>query len=456
MIRISSGIALFLIAATVKTAMVIGTPEALYYQSAQNKLNPSLDSKYCVENTAGWDMDACLCPMKINDTTMGFFLSSWNGIDKYHGPLTDPLNTRDWGHYYTPDSPPAHAKIDTFPLTAMWSNTTQIYYHEPVYAHTVPSNVKPSRYETGTSGADSFINCQIYLWIESIYKVPSGIQIPGVSAGDILGFVHIEQSATWKDHFYEDCIYTIGLAYSKNGGVTWTYCGEIIRQNTFRDTRSIVWRSKDNGGQLPGYPLLNIGGCPYITRGDYFYIYFSEWNSKYAGWITCVARAKKTDVLKTAAAAALNNRSVFGPGTPSTNLTAWRKYYNKTWGEPGTGGAGDNVIKTFPVNISHTVGTHSSATFCRYNKNYLLTVTGSRTNGSNVLLLYSSTNGISWKNPLIIDTDSSKSFQYSCFVSLKRDATDDCHIVGKEFYIFYPHFTSATEKDLYRVKVRVY
>ena len=211
--------------------------------------------------------------------------------------------------------------------------------------------------------------------------------------GDLLGFCHIEKYDFSNISYPE---FAIGLIYSTNNGDDWTYGGEIIRPQT--DTE-------------------NIGGVPYLVVGDYFYVYFNERPINSPDRITGLARANLNDVLNAAA---------------SGNVTSWKKFNSGTWIEDGLMGVGSNILPVagFPYDV------HSDAAYDRTLNKYMLTV---QTHNLGQLLLYTSNDGINWKDQIVIDeTDDNNFIQAYSFFAGTENSTDDCREVGSEFYIFFP------------------
>jgi hypothetical protein len=240
-----------------------------------------------------------------------------------------------------------------------------------------------------------------------------------------------------------DYTYKVGLAYSNNRGDTWKYCGDIVQ-------------AKETGG---GGPMYNIDGIPYIVVGDYFYIYFNEYQTSATGVVTtwvAVARAKVADVLTDVQTVAQNP-------WPRTLSTIWFKYHNSSWAtDSGMAGIGDKVITLpsdmKPSSIWTSPITQHGAVFCKPLNKYLMTVSGEKNSATKeykLLLYYSVANdGVKWslEDTLYKGPDMC---HYSCFASIDTDAVEDCHIVGNHFYIIYPHLRSDMDKDLFRREVAV-
>lgn len=241
-------------------------------------------------------------------------------------------------------------------------------------------------------------------WIQSIYQI---------SPNELIGFTHNEK---FPIQAYTNGFFTLGISYSNDTGLTWTFCGEIVTHPA-PDT----------------IPNRNIGGVPYIVVGNYFYVYFNDYDS--AGVIgPMVARAPITDVITAAR-------------THSVGL--WSKYKNGSWNQPGLGGTGSRVIKS----MSGTwIDTHGKATFVNSISKYVISLNAQNLHS---LYLYTSTDGINWANESIIQTWSDGMCPYSTFAGFGT-ASNDCHTVGDAFCLFWTHKTSDYGNDTYyRSMIRV-
>ncbi len=320
------------------------------HSRAEEDLNPSLqssgnqgiyisDAQLIYEDSElPFSMDASFATLKRSSTEQYFWHTFGDVNYKYHGPLYDPLQNKDW--------------------------------------------VKSAAELFDYNGKGDPLTDRIF--INNVYKRDNG---------DLLGFSHLEKFDFTIPGYVE---FAIGLIYSTDNGDNWTYCGEIIR---------------------PQEDTSNIGGVPYLTIGDYFYVYFNEKpiNSER---IISVARAKINDVLNAAAGG---------------DVVAWQKYKNGAWSEDGLTGAGSNIIPD-ALDWHHDV--HSDAAYNRALGKYMLTV---QTHNYGQLLLYTSVDGINWADKIVVDETAANNYiqAYSFFVGLV-DATDDSREVGSEFYIFYP------------------
>lgn len=189
-------------------------------------------------------------------------------------------------------------------------------------------------YSTGRQKAEVFVNTKKYLrslWITNLYQNEKGI----------LAFVHVE---AWDPSDDTKWVGRVGLAWSTNGGESFTYLGHIIQPFGAEPM------TRDNG---------NVQGVPYIVRPEnpalpvsdsnpeYFYIYFQE---RTYGYAVGAARAKVSDVIEAA---------VLGRSTP------WNKFYNGSWTSSGMGGP---ATVTNLSGVTHTDGAYSPAS----KKSYLV------------------------------------------------------------------------------------
>jgi hypothetical protein len=293
------------------------------------------------------------CPtLRINDTE--FHVWTENGdysFRKYRGTLANPFQTLVWSGY-----------------SGRWDFTgfpTGYYRYRP--------------------------------WLANVYKCADG---------GLLGFVHVEK-ADWND---PNCKYSIGLAYSSDGGDHWKYCGDLLR---------------NQGDALPGQ--LNMGGCPLLVVGDYFYVYFNDFPSA-GGHAHAVARAPIAEV-----AAAAKDGAV----------TPWKKYNNGSWDQDGFTGVGSMIL---PAPDHYDL--HSDAVYCAPLGKYLLTAweqvgytypSGDPVLGANRgVYLYTSDDGVTWGDRRHLYTPAAGGETPYSFFAGSADATEDCQVVGSSFYLFFP------------------
>jgi hypothetical protein len=222
----------------------------------------------------------------------------------------------------------------------------------------------------GTSPAFTRLNTTdtSQLWFVDTYW-PS----PGVTP-EVLGFIH-EEAINYTR--VTGIAMGIGLAWSSDGGNTWTYLGRIL--TAFGDPMPC------NAGYT-----FNIEGAPYVINNGDFLVYYVDFDDS-CGVNIAVAHAKVSDVVAAARAGNL------GSGL-------WTKYYNGWGSEPGLGGH-----SSFPTPMSAMWGiTHTQALHDATSKSYFMPLTFmSWTNGSggNIdtsVTLYTSADGLTWANSTVI------------------------------------------------------
>ncbi len=193
--------------------------------------------------------------------------------------------------------------------------------------------------------------------------------------------------------------------YSTDGGDRWTFCGEIVRP-------------KNSKG--------NVGGTPLLAVGDYFHVYFNEHGSD--GKRLSVARAKISDVL-----AAARKHTV----------TPWKKYRDGSWDEDGLTGLGSAVLPNSKLSGGHPADLHADAAYNRAAGLYMITLWCFE-QGMGRLYLHTSSDGVHFEPPHLVDEEPGQWMPYSTFLAGERDQeTNDASTVGAEFYILINHKNAA-------------
>jgi hypothetical protein len=241
-------------------------------------------------------------------------------------------------------------------------------------------------------------------WLGNFYKI---------NETEYINFAHDER---FEDEPYPaKCPYRIAVLYSSNAGDSWSFCGEII---------------------APFYDMhmgnANIGGCPYLISGKYFYIYFNETISSGKGRVgISVARAKIADVINAAR---------------KFKVTPWEKYYNGKWDQDGMKG------QASPLNPGGSqADAHCDIHYNTALGKYIITCAQ-----SGVLKLHTSTDGIHWEgNQAIVEVPLGGRYSWH----LGSGGSDDCHELGSEFYVHWrgPRTPNA-KKDwpsMWRCKVNI-
>jgi fibronectin-binding autotransporter adhesin len=246
-------------------------------------------------------------------------------------------------------------------------------------------------------------------WLYNVYQV---------SGGTLLGFVHREDYSA-GNNFYQ------GLAESTNDGASWTYLGNVV--------------APYGNNSRANAQFSNIGDCPVVTVGNYFYIYYNERTGpnatdlEYPG----VARATISSVL----AAAANN-----------TVPTFYKYNDGTWNQPALTGLGSPILPnsqatnaawagwpwwTYPSEPTNTTGAYDVESNVSYSSalgQYILTVD---TAGGGELLLYTSSDGVNWGNKTVVDYANGDWEPYSTLVGFDSSASADSRTVGANFYLYF-------------------
>jgi len=221
------------------------------------------------------------------------------------------------------------------------------------------------------------------LWILAIHQLKNG---------DLLAITHAELQYA-NDQTYH---YRLGLGYSTDQGEHFTYCGEIVQ---------------------PADDTANVGGGAYILRDKYIYAYYNDVDPVSHKRLECVARANLEAVVSAAA---------------KHQVTVWNRYREGQWNIPALSATpGSNILPR----AYGGEDLHSDAAYCTALDRYLMTV---QTHGAHKLLLFSSKDGLDWKQAAIVDETAENVMQpYAAFVDYDSP-TDDGLVVGNHFYIYYP------------------
>lgn len=230
--------------------------------------------------------------------------------------------------------------------------------------------------------------------------------------GNLLAITHAEINYTQNRK--KQC-FAIGIGYSEDRGDSWTYCGEIIK-------------AADEH--------LNVGGGAFILKDEYIYVYYNDIDTTTHSRLKCVARAPLSEVANAAA---------------NHQVTDWYKYKDGHWDTAGLSGIpGTNLI---PL-VYGGEDLHSDAAYCNVLGKYLMTV---QTGSSHKLLLFSSEDGIAWKQEAVVDETEDDVLQpYSAFVDF-NGPTNDGHVVDGEFYIYFPRKRMAdhNQDDMFRTLITI-
>jgi hypothetical protein len=212
------------------------------------------------------------------------------------------------------------------------------------------------------------------------------------ASGMMIMFYHRERWPQGEQRrFYGD----LGLARSRDKGITWTDLGVIIEHNH----------------PYP-HPAQNIevGAGPFVIdpSGQYFYVYHIDHQQDDTSHSFCVSRARMTDVLQAA---------------DLGGVTAWTKYYDGSFGEPGLGG---RCTDRNPNPEPYGYGWYD-VKYNAYLGRYVMA--GSRRDN---LELLASSDGINW-TMLERHVESQGHHLYATLVGLGSDPL----VLGDQFYVYY-------------------
>jgi len=258
----------------------------------------------------------------------------------------------------------------------IWTKDTKTLFSDP--------------YHLGIGGPWKEIDAENFTFGGSAIWVVNNYQ---VSDKEILAFLHVEVP-TVVNGVYSTGKSKIGLAWSSDGGASFTYLGDIL--------------------EYPGTTgEYNMQGAPYVIKDGYFYLYYHDLCSYPA---TTVAREDVATVVNAAR---------------SGKVTAWNKYYNGGWNESGLGG------QCSPVNIMPGVDT-TDATYSTYTGKYYLLLSQYSNSGSNTWIkLFESTDGINWTfiKDIVNEPPSTDTAGYQ-YVSIVNSDGNDNGVVGQSFYVY--------------------
>ena len=197
----------------------------------------------------------------------------------------------------------------------------------------------------------------------------------------------------------------LGLAVSRDDGLHWTDLGEIIRPN------------QPYENDLAGFDI----GSPRLVdspNGQYFYVYFPDW---IANGTTRPTTATVVSVARAPIASVLEAASGERP-----HATAFKKYYEGEWGQPGIGGLSTDLNPTAGYAGSANVAYDSA--FGRY---VMIT------DDTQHIAYAESADGLSWTLPVLLeqDEDNQTSFDYAVPIG----TGDDPNVLGEQFYVFFTY-----------------
>jgi len=511
----------------------VGPPEVVYSYTGAGSNNPAVPLKNVktvnpvygsiTHGQGDFFIDAPLLTLRTGANALRLYNANYRGIDMYQGDVNNPLQSAGFNNKRIGVWKNANCgKTSVNSFSEASSNVSIFGLIHDYSGVNMPTEI--------TAPSSTWARWRTDQWIANVYQVTSQdcdklkvyrdnknppVQTT-IKPGDLLGLVHLETTMegntqtvssvtglynddstdkanngpnrsfalTNTDNFYKCCRYRIGMAFSRDTGKTWTYCGDIIKT---RSTFGPIWST--NSVTQPGVGLMNIEGIPYVVKNDSFYVYFCEQDfSNYPTSVAqgeSVARAKVSEVLFAAANISL---------TPTSADTNSLKNFNKTYngvainfkGQPfkkfngtsfslngdNTGNAGFLLISQYGQ-PGEGLDYHADAAYCKALKKYLLTVNTRSYNAAtrvyNKLLLYVSDDGLNWnKSPIIVDDgekDGSGQGSWekgqAFFVTMDPGDPADCHEVNKEFYLFWERKSPDTgtyppfSQSLMRAKIAV-
>jgi len=235
-------------------------------------------------------------------------------------------------------------------------------------------------------------------WMMNLYEIDDD---------EWLAVLHYEDQ---DEGFTED--FRMGIAYSNDGGKSFKHLGFILETTL---PEKIIKEGNCTG-------KINIAGSGFQSDDNYLYIYFSDMNrTDRKDRHLAVARASKELVIQNAR---------------EGKNTAWYKYFERKWEEPGLGGHSADIGK---LGEYHTTTIYNS-----YLKKWLLF----NVKGGNITMRKSS-NPLNFNVPdeIIYDIPSGHNVAYCSVYSTHPDPTQ----CGKEFYLYYR--IKPAKKKVYNTEV---
>ena len=339
-----------------------------------------------------WPADGVVATLQNSNGTVTSFYPYMNGYQKFSGPLHDPRKK------FIPHVNPN--QFNYVWLDGVGNQYTSLYE--------TPFDLNFSTFDTLTPG----------VFLKNIYRIGDD---------ELLGILHNEKFPG-PVHIHP-VHYSVALAYSENGGNTWTVLGDIIKP---KNDNLIVHPHAQPDWTIEEKCIgkNNIGGTPYIVINDYMYIYFNETldgveQNCYDGnppeqddptkRRVSVARAPLTEVISKAR---------------NGEVSTWKKYSGGTWKNALEGNLGDEVIT--PIE-GGAIDLHSDATqsVYLYQDSYLmLGVMGES------IYMWRSLDGINWGNEIIIASNSVNLLRFPYFSGFSN-VSKDGHKFEQEFFVYY-------------------
>lgn len=285
----------------------------------------------------------------------------------------------------------------------------------------------------------------------------------------LIGFFHVEHNGTCdtvaRMNWCNRRQYSIALGVSTDRGYSWTYYGDIIRTQKRGDCHSPFL--------LDG--KCNIGGIPLIFKNDSVYAYYQEMKKRSVVFAPngvdtlintlsymSVAKASLSDIIESINSIpdSLLRTPVPDSTTPSifedNNIFLFKKYDGVGWSiDALTGQLAGAPIK-FPDNIMYDgitnkgrylFDSHGDAVTLP-NGQYAMAL-NSYHDSTVAIYLYSSTDGITWRNPIRVSDKTGftkDSSMYWCFmfpsIYGSEGSSDDGLFSDGKFSVLFQHFDS--------------
>ena len=233
--------------------------------------------------------------------------------------------------------------------------------------------------------------------------------------GNIIAFVHTEWTLPSRDGTY----FRLGLAVSKDGGMSFRWCGHIIEPELSYQTWFDHWR----GGRVGGHhPYANIGLANYVVKDGYFYLYYTDTRDRPDAFIqgTAVARAAVDEVLAAA---------------DKFQTCPWYKFFEGDWTESGRNG------RFTALNLEPKGYLHGDAAYNDYLDQFVLVTRHGKHTGpdgrpleTGSILIAFSPDGIHWSDWQVVHSDNHL-HDYPSIVS----TGEDNEVVGKSFWVYYKY-----------------
>jgi hypothetical protein len=234
-------------------------------------------------------------------------------------------------------------------------------------------------------------------WVMNVYEIDDDEQ---------LAFCHLE-SASGGPRYWR-----LGLAYSDDGGSTFTRLGFIVSQ----DVESL--HDDGEGG--------NIQGVPWFIKDGYFYVFYADWNGYNSD--TAVARAAVSDVISDAR---------------SETVGTWTKYRNGGWSEAGMGGRYSAI---------HPGGDfHADAAYSTTKSKYIISARTESDGLVGVYLLFSDDGVSGWEDNEDLLLEHQRGTYAGMISIVDADSTDNGQ-VGTSFYVYWSYGPTGwgSNRYLYR------